>query len=92
MIITKWIIKVYFDNEKKKLLFEKNYNSVKDILKDFKGLKRDFLYDCCKNERYGFTNKISRKFKSLEKYRKLEIIKTTFKKDGSSKTSLFSLN
>lgn len=92
MIITKWNIKVYFDNQKTILLFEKNYNNVKEILKDFKGLKRDFLYDCCKNERYGFTNKISRKFKSLEKYRKLEIRKKTFKKDGSFKESLFSLN
>ena len=41
-----WTISIYFDDEKTKLMFEKEYKNVNEIIKEFK-LSKYFLYDCC---------------------------------------------
>ena len=83
MILSKWIIKYYVDDEKTKLLFSKEYKNVKEILKDWIGLSRNFLYDFPRWQEKGILNSNSRKKKSIEKYKKLEIIKTTYHSAGN---------
>jgi len=87
MIKATWLINVYIDDAKTKLLFTKKYNSVKEITTDFKGLTRNFLYDF---NRWKLNLK-SRKQKSIEKYRRVEIIKSRKLKDGTIKTDIFKL-
>ena len=91
MIKSKWIINIYTNEDKNFLLFSKEYNKVDDILIDFKGLTRNFLYDFPRWNRNNILTKNSRKKKSIEKYKNLEIIKTRILKDGTLKTQKFSL-
>lgn len=75
-----WTISLFFDDEKSKLMFKKDYNKVDDIIKDFK-LSKTFLYNCCRKDKY-IEN--SRKDKSTsKKYNRMKIEKKTFNKDGS---------
>ena len=73
-----WIISVYFDDERKKMLFQKEYNNTLEIKKEF-NLGKSFLYECCNKEKYKVG---SRKSKILNKYNRLSIERKTFNKDG----------
>jgi len=91
MIKSNWLIKVYYDDNKTKLLFEKEYKNVKEITQDFKGLTRNFLYDFGRWQKNGVCTENSRKKKCLEKYKRLIIIKTRVLKDNTIKTETFKL-
>lgn len=83
---TTWLIKIYYSDNKidSNLLFQKEYNSVKAVRKEFSGLKRDFLYDFSRKIHCGLLNiKTSRKKKCLLKYKRMKIVKTTFNTDGT---------
>ena len=81
-----WKITIYFDDEKTKILFSKEYNNTFDLMTDL-NLSKTFLYNCCRNDKYKSE---SRKCKHTnKKYNRLKIIKETFSKDGSSIISSF---
>lgn len=75
-----WSISLFFDDEKSKLMFKKDYNNVDSIVKDFK-LSKTFLYNSCRKDKY---KEKSRKDKLIsKKYNRIKIEKKTFNKDGS---------
>jgi hypothetical protein len=82
-----WTISIYFDDKKTKLMFQKDYKNVNEIIKEFK-LSKYFLYDCCLEKRL---NPNSRKRNIMEKYKRLKIIKKSFNKSGEYKISSFSI-
>ena len=82
-----WLISVYFDDEKEKLMFMKEYNNILEIKKEF-NLGKSFLYECCGNKKYKTD---SRKSKILEKYKRLKIEKKTFNKEGDFIKTTFSI-
>ena len=65
----------------------KEYKNVKDIQGDFE-LSKSFLYDCC---REGRKNIGSQKISCLKKYKRLDIIKHTYRKNGNVETSHFGI-
>jgi len=80
---TTWLIKIFFDDEKKNLMYQEEFESVKAVRKKFVGLKRDFLYDFQRKKACGLLDiKTSRKKKCLIKYKRMIIVKTTFGEDG----------
>ena len=75
-----WKISLYFDDEKNKLMFEKDYINVNKIIEDF-NFSKTFLYNCCRKDKY---REDSRKTKLISnKYNRIKIQKKTFNKDGS---------
>ena len=82
-----WIIRLYFDDEKKNLMFQKEYNNVADIQRDFE-FRKSFLYDCCRD---GKMSSGSQKISCLKKYKRLEIIKRTYRKNGNVQISQFGI-
>lgn len=75
-----WTIKLYSDDEKTKLLFEKDYKNVNEIVKDFK-LSKNFLYNSCRKDKYR--NDSVRKNYVNKKYNRMSIIKQSFTKNGT---------
>lgn len=82
-----WLISLYFDDEKTNLMFQKEYNNILEIKKEF-NLGKSFLYECCGNKKY---NSNSRKSNILNKYKRLKIEKKTFNKDGDFINTTFSI-
>ena len=79
---TTWLIKIFYDDEKKHLLYSEEFKSVKAVRQKL-FIKRDFLYDFERKIRKGLLNiKTSRKKKCLLKYKRMIIVKTTFGLDG----------
>jgi len=80
MYYVKWIIKLFVDEQRTKLLFARAYPSVKELCHDFKGISKHFIYDLERNKKKGRLNKKGRKSKYLKgKYENFEIWK--IKKD-----------
>tara|TARA_S200002703_G_scaffold10939_1_gene10094 strand:- start:4704 stop:4940 length:237 start_codon:yes stop_codon:yes gene_type:complete len=78
---------VYFDEERTKMLFQKEYNNILEIKKDF-NLGKSFLYECCNKEKYKVN---SRKSKMLNKYNRLSIERKTYDKHGNYKITSFNV-
>lgn len=85
---TIWTIELFYDNNKQKLLFKKQFDSVKQIKEyGFVGLSSNFLYDFERKLNCGLLNlDTSKKKKCLIKYKRFIITKQYFNKDGSSET------
>jgi|TARA_R110000823_G_scaffold192052_1_gene323738 hypothetical protein len=82
-----WTISIYFDDEKTKLMFEKEYKNVNEIITEFK-LSKYFLYDCCLEKTF---KRNTRKRNVLNKYKRIKIQKKLFTKSGDFKLSTFSV-
>ena len=80
-----WIIRYYFDDEKEKLLFKREYKNIMEIQEDF-NLGKSFLYECCNEDKYKSN---SRKSKIIQKYKRLTIEKRTFDKQNNYISSIF---
>ena len=90
MIKNNWKISVFYDDEKTKLLFTKEYKNVKEITKDF-NLTRNFLYDFSRWQKNGVCLSTSRKQKCIQKYKRIIIEKSRKLKDGTIKKDVFKL-
>ena len=82
-----WLISVYFDDDKIKLLFQKEYKNILEIKKEF-NLGKSFLYECCGNKKY---NKGSRKANILKKYKRISIERKTFDREGNFTLTSFNV-
>ena len=77
-----WKIKLYYDERKENLMYEKDFKNVNEILNSGFKMPKNFYYDCC---RQGCKSKNSRKMQQLWKYRRLVVEKISHKKDGDVK-------
>ena len=74
-----WKITIYLDDEKTKMLFEKEYKNTDEVIKDF-NFSKTFLYNCCRKDKY---RNDSRKLKHTNsKYNRMKIMKISKRKDG----------
>lgn len=87
----KWNIKLYYDDKKTNLLFEKDFESVAEIHRQGFKLKRDLLYDFTRKIEEGCLKKDSKKKKCLEKYKRLIITKYYYNKKELIKTSILNI-
>lgn len=73
-----WKISVFFDDDKKHLMFEKIYKNIDDIKLDFH-IKKCWFYDIFRRQKREYKT-----FKSSfkKKYQRIKIEKTRHTKDG----------
>lgn len=73
-----WKIKVYFDDKKENLMFEKTYKSIDEIKMDF-NIKKCWFFDIFRRQTRNYKS-YRKTFK--EKYQRIVVEKTRHTKEG----------
>lgn len=73
-----WVVKLYFDDDKKNLMFEKTYKNIDEIKTDFH-MKKCWFYDIFRRKKREYKS-YKESFKN--KYRRMRIEKTKHTTDG----------